>query len=384
MFTSPYPDVDVPNLGIYDYLFGGLGEEDLDRVAIVDGASGAETTYRSLRGQIDALAGAVAAQGLGVHGVAAILCPNIPAFATVFHGLLRAGATVTTINSLYTADEIASQLTDAGAALAIHRLGPAARRAGGCRTDRDPRRPARGARRRRRPPLAGRLALRRCAGTAHLLRSRHPCGRAALLVRHHRPAQGGHAQPPEPGRQRGTVPGAARRRPRRPAAGAAPVLPHLRTDGAAEPGAAPAGQARDDAPVRAPRVPADHPGAPVQLPVHRPAGGSGADQAPAGRRVRPQLGAHRPLRCGAPGRGAGRPPGRTPRVPGPAGLRHDRDEPGVAPDPVQRRRTFRSARWGTRYPICSAASWIRPRGRTSRFPRKEPARRGTCCAAGRT
>ena len=131
MFSSPYPDVDVPNLGIYDYLFGSLAEEDLDRVAIVDGVSGAETTYRSLRGQIEALAGAVAAQGLGVHGVAAILCPNIPAFATVFHGLLRAGATVTTINSLYTADEIANQLTDAGAGwlFTVSALLPAAREA---------------------------------------------------------------------------------------------------------------------------------------------------------------------------------------------------------------------------------------------------------------
>lgn len=44
-----------------------------------------------------------------------VLCPNVPAFATVFHGILRAGATATTINSLYTADEIANQLTDAGA-----------------------------------------------------------------------------------------------------------------------------------------------------------------------------------------------------------------------------------------------------------------------------
>ncbi len=131
MFSSPYPDVDVPNLGIYDYLFGALAEEDLDRIAVVDGASGAETTYRALRGQIDALAGAVAAQGLGVNGVAAILCPNVPAFAAVFHGLLRAGATVTTINSLYTADEIAIQLTDAGAGwlFTVSALLPAAQEA---------------------------------------------------------------------------------------------------------------------------------------------------------------------------------------------------------------------------------------------------------------
>ena len=65
------------------------------------------------------------------HGVAAMLCPNIPAFATVFHGLLRAGATVTTVNSLYTADEIASQLTDAGATwlFTVSALLPGAREA---------------------------------------------------------------------------------------------------------------------------------------------------------------------------------------------------------------------------------------------------------------
>ncbi len=115
MFSSPFPDVDIPSVSIYDYLFGGLTEAELDRAAVVDGASGNQTTYRELTAQIDAVAGAVAARGLGVHGVAAVLCPNIPAFPVLFHGLLRAGATITTINSLYTADEIEHQLTDAGA-----------------------------------------------------------------------------------------------------------------------------------------------------------------------------------------------------------------------------------------------------------------------------
>lgn len=131
MFSSPFPDVDVPDLSIYDYLFGDLREEDLDRIAVVDGTSGAEMSYRELLQQINAFAGAVAARGLGVRGVAAILCPNIPAFAVVFHGLLRAGATVTTVNSLYTADEIAHQLDDAGAdwLFTISALLPAAREA---------------------------------------------------------------------------------------------------------------------------------------------------------------------------------------------------------------------------------------------------------------
>ena len=63
--------------------------------------------------------------------MAAILCPNVPAFAAVFHGLLRAGATVTTVNSLYTADEIALQLADAGAEwlFTVSALLPAAREA---------------------------------------------------------------------------------------------------------------------------------------------------------------------------------------------------------------------------------------------------------------
>jgi acyl-CoA synthetase (AMP-forming)/AMP-acid ligase II len=115
VFTSPYPDVEIPELSIYDYLFGTLDDDDLARIALIDPASGTETTYRALRGQIDAFAGALAVRGVEVGTVLALLCPNVPAFATVMHGALRAGATVTTVNSLYTAGEIEKQLRDAGA-----------------------------------------------------------------------------------------------------------------------------------------------------------------------------------------------------------------------------------------------------------------------------
>lgn len=115
MFTSPFPDVEIPALSVYDYLFGDLGADDLDRPALIDPGTGAETSYRALRAQIDAFAGALAARGVRPSTVVAVLCPNIPAFATVFHGILRAGATVTTLNSLYTAGEIERQLQDAAA-----------------------------------------------------------------------------------------------------------------------------------------------------------------------------------------------------------------------------------------------------------------------------
>lgn len=115
MFQSPYPSIDVPDQSIYDYLFAALGDDDLDRVALVDPSSGAETTYRALRAQVDAFAGALAARGVDTDTVVAMLCPNVPAFATVFHGILRLGAAITTVNSLYTAREIENQLRDASA-----------------------------------------------------------------------------------------------------------------------------------------------------------------------------------------------------------------------------------------------------------------------------
>ncbi|MET0811852.1 MAG: AMP-binding protein [Microbacterium sp.] len=115
MFRSPLPDVEIPDVSVYDYLFGSLTDDEHGRVALIDPATGVETTYGGLRAQVLAFAGALAARGVGTDTVIGLLCPNVPAFATVFHGALRAGAAVTTVNSLYTAGEIEKQLRDAGA-----------------------------------------------------------------------------------------------------------------------------------------------------------------------------------------------------------------------------------------------------------------------------
>lgn len=115
MTRSTFPDVEIPNLSIYDFLFGSLTPSELEVAALVDGTSGATTTYGQLVAQVNAVAGALAARGVTAETTIGLLCPNAPAFAVVFHGILRAGAIVTTINSLYTAEEIANQLKDAGA-----------------------------------------------------------------------------------------------------------------------------------------------------------------------------------------------------------------------------------------------------------------------------
>jgi 4-coumarate--CoA ligase len=119
VIRSPFPDVDVPDVTVFDLLFADLTDEERGLVAVVDGASGRSTTYGDLVVQAERVAGALAARGIGPGDVVALHAPNSPAFVAVFHGILRAGATVTTVNSLYTGDEIGRQLTDSRATLVM-------------------------------------------------------------------------------------------------------------------------------------------------------------------------------------------------------------------------------------------------------------------------
>src|SRR3981081_2566133 len=114
-FASPFPEVDIPSTNVYDFLFGGIEDAELDRVALVDAKSGRETTYGEMIGRIDAFAGALAGRGIGVGDVVGLLSPNSSGFAVAFHGTRRARATPTTTNALFTAKDIAKQLTDSKA-----------------------------------------------------------------------------------------------------------------------------------------------------------------------------------------------------------------------------------------------------------------------------
>lgn len=118
-FASPFPDVEIPNASVYEYLFGNLDGGDADAIALVDAKAGGETSYRELVAQVDAFAGALADRGIAVGDVVGLLAPNSSAFAIAFHGILRAGATATTINVLFTAKDILKQLTDSKAKMLI-------------------------------------------------------------------------------------------------------------------------------------------------------------------------------------------------------------------------------------------------------------------------
>jgi acyl-CoA synthetase (AMP-forming)/AMP-acid ligase II len=74
-------------------------------------------------GGIRALASGLAARGFGKGDVLAVYMPNLPEYAIAFHGATSAGGKATTMNPLYTANEVAHQLEDSGAKLLIT-IGP--------------------------------------------------------------------------------------------------------------------------------------------------------------------------------------------------------------------------------------------------------------------
>nr|WP_239062618.1 AMP-binding protein [Streptomyces sp. SID13031] len=107
--------MDVP---IHDAVLG-RAQEYGDRIALVDGVSGREISYAQLDGMSRRIAAGFAELGV-VHGdTIALHSPNTILYPAVFYGATRAGATVTTVNALYTAGELHKQLVDSKAKLLV-------------------------------------------------------------------------------------------------------------------------------------------------------------------------------------------------------------------------------------------------------------------------
>ena len=83
-----------------------------DKVAIIDGISGAAYTYAEILTAARRLAQALRDEGVQLGDRVGIVAPNSPEWAVAFLGSLFVGATVTTLNPLYTAREIGEQFKD--------------------------------------------------------------------------------------------------------------------------------------------------------------------------------------------------------------------------------------------------------------------------------
>ncbi len=115
---SPLPDVEIPETTITAHILRPTKEHP-DRVALIDGPSGRSYTFAQLSDMIHRFAGGLAARGFGKGDVLALMAPNIPEYAIVFHGVAVAGGTVTTVTPTYGADEVRFQLNDAGASMLV-------------------------------------------------------------------------------------------------------------------------------------------------------------------------------------------------------------------------------------------------------------------------
>ncbi|KAJ6636980.1 4-coumarate--CoA ligase 4, partial [Pseudolycoriella hygida] len=108
ILNSIYEPISLPELTIDQYVWQNISAWQ-DKVAIVCGATGRKYTYAKLRDHSAATAIKLQTK-LQTGDVAAVCLPNIPEFAISVLGILEAGLVVTTINPIYTAEEISRQL----------------------------------------------------------------------------------------------------------------------------------------------------------------------------------------------------------------------------------------------------------------------------------
>jgi len=114
IFKSAHPDVTIPSVPIHEFVLRHA-QRLADKPALIDGPSGRTLTYGQLAGGIRACAAGLAARGFKKGDVFAIYCPNLPEYAIAFLGVAMAGGINTTVNPLYTVDELANQLNDSKA-----------------------------------------------------------------------------------------------------------------------------------------------------------------------------------------------------------------------------------------------------------------------------
>ncbi|MFZ4516797.1 MAG: 4-coumarate--CoA ligase family protein [Microthrixaceae bacterium] len=117
-FTSPLPDVEIPDVPLATYVLARAAELG-DEPALVDGPTGRVLTYAELDLQARSLAGGLRARGFGKGDVLALMAPNLPEYAVIFLGVAASGGTITTVNPTYTAHEVRHQLQDSGATLLV-------------------------------------------------------------------------------------------------------------------------------------------------------------------------------------------------------------------------------------------------------------------------
>lgn len=118
IIPSPYGQATYPEMTIYEHVWKDM-QDYSEMIALECGITGRSYTYAKTRDCCNYVARSMLSMGLKPGDVVAIVMPNLPEQAIAFLGCLEAGIVVTTVNPIYTAEEIAKQLTSSGSKAVI-------------------------------------------------------------------------------------------------------------------------------------------------------------------------------------------------------------------------------------------------------------------------
>src|SRR5262245_31107359 len=118
VLRSHHPDIASPNIPLHAIMLQRASDL-ADKPALIDAPSGRTLTYGELAMGARLIAASLAKRGFAKGDVFAIYSPNLPEYAVAILAVSMLGGAVTTVNPLYTADELAFQLNDTGAKLLL-------------------------------------------------------------------------------------------------------------------------------------------------------------------------------------------------------------------------------------------------------------------------
>ncbi|KAL7286409.1 hypothetical protein TKK_0019359 [Trichogramma kaykai] len=118
IIDSPFGQLSYPEMPIHEYVWETL-QSYSHMIATECGVTGRKYTYAQARDYSSYIARSLLDMGLKPGDVLAIILPNLPESPIAFLGCLEAGIVITSVNPIYTVDEISKQLISSGAKAVI-------------------------------------------------------------------------------------------------------------------------------------------------------------------------------------------------------------------------------------------------------------------------
>ncbi|XP_015127346.1 4-coumarate--CoA ligase 1 [Diachasma alloeum] len=114
IFTSPFGDIDLPSATLPEFIWENVNKWPT-RIALECSVTGRKYTYAEARDSANYVARSLRNMGLRHGDVVALILPNLPETPIALLGAVESGLIVTSVNPIYTPDEIARQVRLSGA-----------------------------------------------------------------------------------------------------------------------------------------------------------------------------------------------------------------------------------------------------------------------------